>query len=133
MDSREQRRLYADMIRRLTALVKRSGVTPSALAKIAGLHHDAVKRKLSGRDKSLMKEATFATLEKAADELSGESRSSRQALEAELDHIEREIAESVDELVEALVNAGVLSEEQLPPRLRRLLERRRLLTAILSS
>lgn len=131
MNSREKKLQHAQMIRRLNDLVARSGVTPTELAREAGLHHDAVKRKLTFRDATLMKETTFQLLEKAADRLSGERAPTREALEGEMERVDSEIAKSIDELIQALVDAGVLTLDQLPEHLRDLIRRRRLLASLL--
>lgn len=50
---------------------------------------------------------------------------------AELDATNHSIAQSMDDLVRALVRRGVLREEDLPPSLRKAFERRRHLMELL--
>lgn len=127
----EQQRRALARIKALVAQAKRDGITPTKLAKEAGMAPSTLNRKLSGADKSLIKPATLAMLEEAAARLTGRPVKSREAFMAELDATNHSIAHSVDDLVRALIKRGILREEDLPPTLRKSIERRRHLLELL--
>ncbi len=118
-------------LRHIVAHANKYGIKPTRLAKEAGLTPPTVNRKLRGTDASLIKPQTLAQLEEAAARLTGKPLGSSEALMAELDATNHEIAQSLNELVRVLIKRGVLKESDLPPALRDALRRRHMLLELL--
>jgi transcriptional regulator with XRE-family HTH domain len=117
--------------RYLVGVARREGVSPTALAGLAGLPASTINRKLNGMDKSLPKPETLARIEEAVRKISKRPLASGGALMAELNTANDDIAHSVEDLVRLLVEQRVISEDKLPAHLRRALTRRKNLLALL--
>lgn len=126
-----RRQLALARLKAIVAACRRAGISPTRLAREAGLAHNIVNRKLSGDDQSVIKPQTLAAIEEAASRMIGKPIGSGEALMAELDATNHDIAQQMDDLVRVLLKKQVLDEADLPPSLQSAIKRRRMLLELL--
>lgn len=126
-----RRRVTVAHLKSIVAQVERAGFSRTKLAEKANISPPTINRKLNGSDQSVIKAQTLAMIEEAAAQLLGKPVGSGEALMAELEATNHDIAHQMDDLIRVLVKKRLLEEADLPPSLRDSLRRRRMLLELL--